>query len=117
MELDGGVIAQINSSWTVRVRRAGLLVLQVDGTDGTAVAGLRDCLVQPRTATPRPTWNPDVPQPINFFDGWEHVPDGGPVENAFKTQWELFLKHVACGDPFLWDLLEGAQGVPLAELG
>jgi predicted dehydrogenase len=116
MELEGGVIAQINSSWTVRVRRDDLLVLQVDGTDGTAVVGLRDCLVQPRAATPRPTWNPDVPQPINFYNGWEPVPDAAPTENAFKTQWELFLKHVACGDPFPWDLLEGAKGVQLAEL-
>jgi predicted dehydrogenase len=116
MELEGGVIAQINSSWTVRVRRDDLLVLQVDGTDATAVAGLRDCLVQRRTATPRPTWNPDVAQPINFYDGWEQVPDAGPAENAFKMQWELFLKHVVCGDPFRWDLLEGAKGVQLAEL-
>ncbi|HKB34771.1 MAG TPA: Gfo/Idh/MocA family oxidoreductase [Candidatus Dormibacteraeota bacterium] len=116
MELDGGVIAQINSSWTVRVRRDDLLVLQVDGTDGSAVAGLRDCVVQPREATPRPVWDPDSPQPINFYDGWEPVPDTGPTENAFKTQWELFLKHVVCGDPFPWDLREGAKGVQLAEL-
>jgi len=116
MELDGDVIAQINSSWTVRVRRDDLLVLQVDGTDGSAVAGLRDCVVQPRGATPRPVWDPDSPQPINFYDGWEPVPDTGPTENAFKTQWELFLKHVVCGDPFPWDLREGAKGVQLAEL-
>ena len=116
MDLEGGVIAQINSSWTVRVRRDDLLVLQVDGTDGTAVAGLRECRVQRRSATPRPTWDPDVPQPINFYEGWEPVPDPGPTENAFKAQWELFLKHVVCGDPFPWDLREGAKGVQLAEL-
>jgi predicted dehydrogenase len=116
MELEGGIIVQINASWTVRVRRDDLLVLQVDGTDGTAVAGLRDCLVQPRAATPRPVWNPDEPQPLNFYEGWEPVPDAGPTENAFKTQWELFLKHVVCGDSFRWDLLEAAKGVQLAEL-
>ncbi len=116
MELDGGVIAQINSSWTVRVRRDDLLVLQVDGTEGTAVAGLRECLVQRRAATPRPVWNPDVPQPIDFYAGWEPVPVAGQSENAFKQQWELFLKHVVCGDPFPWDLVEGAKGVQLAAL-
>ena len=116
IELEGGVIAQINSSWTVRVRRDDLLVLQVDGTDGSAVAGLRDCLVQRRTATPRPIWDPDAPQPINFYEGWEPVADAGATENAFKIEWELFLKHVVCGDPFPWDLLEAAKGVQLAEL-
>jgi predicted dehydrogenase len=116
-ELEGGVVAQINSSWTVRVRRDDLLVLQVDGTEGSAVAGLRECWIQPRDATPRPVWNPDVPQPIDFRAGWEQLADDRPADNAFKVQWELFLKHVACGDPFPWDLLEGAKGVQLAELG
>jgi predicted dehydrogenase len=115
-ELEGGVIAQINSSWCVRVYRDDLFVLQVDGTAGSAVAGLRDCRVQPRSATPRPVWNPDIPQPISFRDGWLPAPDAGPSENGFKQQWELFLKHVACGGPFRWDLLEAAKGVQLAEL-
>jgi predicted dehydrogenase len=115
-ELEGGVIAQINSSWCVRVRRDDLLVLQVDGTEGSALAGLRECWVQPRAATPRPVWNPDVPQPIDFRAGWERVADAVPAGNAFKVQWELFLKHVACGDPFRWDLIEAAKGVQLAEM-
>lgn len=115
-ELEGGVIAQINSSWSVRVRRDDLLVLQVDGTDGSAVAGLRECLVQPRASTPRPVWNPDLPQAINFYDGWEPVISAEPTENAFKAQWELFLKHVVLGDSFPWDMREGAKGVQLAEL-
>jgi predicted dehydrogenase len=116
-QLDGGIVAQINSSWTVRVRRDDLLVLQVDGTEGSAVAGLRDCRIQPRAATPRPVWNPDVPQPIDFRAGWQEVPGQGLLENAFKVQWELYLRHVVCGDPFPWDLLEAARGVQLAELG
>jgi predicted dehydrogenase len=116
-ELASGVIAQFNSSWTVRVRRDDLLTLQVDGTKGSAVAGLRDCRIQPAATTPRAVWNPDIPQPIDFGAGWIEVPNDGPTENAFKTQWELFLRHVATGSPFPWDLREGAKGVQLAELG
>jgi predicted dehydrogenase len=116
-ELENGVIAHFNSSWVTRVRRDDLLTLQVDGTKGSAVAGLRDCLVQHQSATPRPVWNPDVEQPIKFFDGWTRVPDYMPYDNAFKVQWELFLKHVVKGDPFPWTLLEGAKGVQLAEKG
>jgi len=115
-ELDGGLIVQMNSSWCVRVRRDDLLVLQVDGTDGSAVAGLRDCWAQPGGATPRAVWNPDVAQPIDFRAGWLEVPEVAPFGNAFKVQWELFLKHLACNGPFPWDLLEAAKGVQLAEL-
>jgi predicted dehydrogenase len=116
-ELEGGVIAQMNSSWCVRVRRDDLLTLQVDGTHGTAVAGLRDCWVQPYGATPRPVWNPDIEQPVKFFDSWLKAPEQEATDNAFKAQWELFLRHVTLDEPFPWDLLEGAKGVQLAELG
>jgi predicted dehydrogenase len=115
-ELAGGVLAHFNSSWTVRVRRDDLLTLQVDGTQGSAVAGLRRCLVQPYEKTPKPVWNPDIPQPVDFFQGWEEVPDEN-YDNAFKAQWELYLKHVAGEGSFRWNLLEGAKGVQLAELG
>ncbi|HEX5091449.1 MAG TPA: Gfo/Idh/MocA family oxidoreductase [Burkholderiales bacterium] len=115
-QLAGGVIAHFNSSWTVRVRRDDLLTLQVDGTEGSAVAGLRGCRVQSYADTPKPVWNPDIPQPIDFFAGWKEVPDE-PSDNAFKAQWELFLRHVAGEGPFRWGLLEGAKGVQLAEAG
>jgi predicted dehydrogenase len=114
--LAGGVIAHFNSSWTVRVRRDDLLTLQVDGTHGSAVAGLRRCLAQSYEKTPKPVWNPDIPQPIDFFEGWQEVP-GDDYDNAFKVQWEMFLRHVAGEGPFRWGLLEGARGVQLAELG
>jgi predicted dehydrogenase len=114
--LAGGVIAHFNSSWAVRVRRDDLLTLQVDGTHGSAVAGLRGCRVQSREDTPKPVWNPDIAQPIDFFDGWKEVPDES-TDNAFKLQWEMFLKHVAGEGPFRWGLLEAAKGVQLAELG
>jgi predicted dehydrogenase len=116
-ELEGGVIAHFNSSWCVRVRRDDLLTLQVDGTKGSAVAGLRDCVAQPMSATPRCTWNPDIDSPIKYMDGWSRVPDWQPFDNAFKIQWELFLRHVVLDEPFPWDLREGAKGVQLAELG
>ncbi|GIW01501.1 Gfo/Idh/MocA family protein [Roseiflexus sp.] len=116
-ELEGGIIAQMNSSWCVRVYRDDLFVLQVDGTHGSAVAGLRDCRIQPRVATPRPLWNPDLPNPIDFRAGWQMMPDNETFDNAFRVQWELFLRHVAGEGPFRWNLLEGAKGVQLAELG
>ncbi len=116
-ELEGGVIAHFNSSWTVRVRRDDLLTLQVDGTHGSAVAGLRECYVQHYGNTPKPVWNPDIAQPIPFFDGWSKVPEQENFDNAFKVQWELFLRHVALDEPFPWTLLQGAKGVQLAELG
>lgn len=116
-ELEGGVIAHFNSSWVTRVKRDDLLTIQVDGTRGSAVAGLRDCYIQHYGNTPKPVWNPDIPQPIDFQAGWSKVPDQELYENAFKVQWELFLKHVVVNDPFPWDLLEGAKGVQLAERG
>ena len=116
-ELEGGIIAHFNSSWDVRVRRDDLLTLQVDGTMGSAVAGLRDCWIQPYGATPRPVWNPDIPNPIDFFATWQKVPEQRQYDNAFKVQWELFLRHVAVDEPFPWSLLEGAKGVQLAEKG
>ncbi len=116
-ELEGGVIAQFNSSWTVRVRRDDLLTLQVDGTKGSAVAGLRECYTQHYGNTPKPVWNPDVDQPIRFFEGWSKVPEQEYYGNAFKVQWELFLRHVVKDEPFPWNLYEGAKGVQLAEKG
>ncbi|HOI53785.1 MAG TPA: Gfo/Idh/MocA family oxidoreductase [Phycisphaerae bacterium] len=116
-ELEGGVIAHFNSSWCVRVRRDDLLTMQVDGTEGSAVATLRDCVVQHASATPRCIWNPDIDNPVDFFGGWQRVPDTLACDNAFKVQWELFLRHVVLDEPFRWSLLEGAKGVQLAEKG
>lgn len=116
-KLDDEIIAHFNSSWVTRVRRDDLLTLQVDGTKGSAVAGLRNCLTQSYKETPRPVWNPDIEQPIHFYDNWTPVPSTREYDNAFKVQWELFLKHVVKNEPFPWNLLEGAKGVQLAEKG
>jgi predicted dehydrogenase len=111
------VVAQINSSWAVRVFRDELVEFQVDGTLGSAVAGLRRCRIQPREATPRAIWNPDIASPLDFRSQWLEVPDNEEFDNGFKVQWELFLRHVVEDAPFPWDLLEGAKGVQLAQLG
>ncbi|MDQ8707323.1 Gfo/Idh/MocA family oxidoreductase [Streptomyces sp. LHD-70] len=116
-ELEGGAIAQINSSWAVRVNRDELVEFQVDGTEGSAVAGLRNCRAQHRSATPKPVWNPDIPVAERFRDQWQEVPDNREFDNGFKVQWELFLRHVVLDEPYHWDLLAGARGVQLAELG
>ncbi|MDX2643083.1 Gfo/Idh/MocA family oxidoreductase [Streptomyces sp. PA03-1a] len=116
-ELEGGVVAQVNSSWAVRVHRDELVEFQVDGTEGSAVAGLRTCRAQHRSATPKPVWNPDLPATEVFRDQWQEVPDNGEFANGFKAQWELFLRHVHLDEPYTWDLLAGARGVQLAELG
>jgi predicted dehydrogenase len=116
-QLEGGVIAHINSSWAVRVRRDDLVTFQVDGTHGSAVAGLSRCYSQHRVNTPRPVWNPDLPQTMVFPDQWEEVPDTQTYENGFKLQWEDFIRHVVENKPWRFDLLEGAKGVQLAELG
>ena len=116
LEFAGGAFASVNSSWAVRVNRRELLELQVDGTDGSAVAGLRHCAVQHRVSTPLPVWNPDLPDPIDYQSQWTDVPDNMTFDNGFKAEWELFLKSAAEGRPFTWDLVEGARGVQLAGL-
>ncbi len=116
-ELEGGIIAHINSSWCVRVRRDDLVTFQVDGTHGSAVAGLHSCHSQHRVNTPKPVWNPDQPQTMNFMEDWEEVPDNAIFDNGFKVQWEQFLRHVVEDAPWSYTLLEGAKGVQLAELG
>lgn len=116
-ELDGGAVAQLNSSWTVRVNRDELVEFQVDGTEGSAVAGLRGCRVQHRTVTPKPVWDPDVPVTHAFREDWQEVPDNADFDNGFKAQWELFLRHVCADTPYTWDLFAAARGVQLAELG
>jgi predicted dehydrogenase len=116
LEFASGAVASVNSSWTVRVNRRELLELQVDGTHGSAVAGLRHCAIQHRVSTPMPVWNPDLPDPLEYQSQWTDVPDNVSFDNGFKAEWELFLASAASGQPFAWDLAEGAKGVQLAEL-
>jgi predicted dehydrogenase len=116
LEFGSGAFASVNSSWAVRVNRRELLELQVDGTHGSAVAGLRHCAVQHRVSTPMPVWNPDLPDPVDYQSQWTDVPDTMAFDNGFKAEWELFLKAAAEARPFTPDLAEGARGVQLASL-
>lgn len=116
-ELEGGIVAQLNSSWCVRVHRDELVEFQIDGTEGSAVAGLRECRIQHRSTTPMPVWNPDLPVTEPFRDQWQSVPDNQEMDNGFKVQWEGFIRHVCDGGPYAYDFLAGARGVQLAELG
>ena len=115
--LKNGITCQFNSSWTTRVRRDDLLTVQIDGTHGSAVAGLRECWIQSAGATPKPTWNPDIPQPIKFYESWQQMPNTVEYDNAFKIQWELFIKHYVGEGDFPWSLASAAAGVRLAESG
>ena len=109
------IVAQVNSSWATRVRRDDLVTFHVDGTHGSAVAGLSDCRTQARVNTPRPVWNPDARQTMPFFEQWQDVPDTESYDNGFKMQWEHFIRHVVDGARYRYTLVEGAKGVQLVE--
>jgi predicted dehydrogenase len=116
-ELEDDVIAQINSSWAVRVDRGELVEFQVDGTHGSAVAGLFGCRIQPRVSTPMPVWNPDLPTTEDFRSQWEQIPDNAEFTNGFRAQWEQFLSDVDAGRPHAYDLSAGVRGLQLADAG
>jgi predicted dehydrogenase len=116
LQLRGGITAQISSSWATRVNRAELVEFHIDGVRGSAVAGLRRCRIQDRSMTPRPIWNPDVPSPHDFPSQWAEVPDNTEFDNGFKAEWEMFLRHAYLGQPFPYDLVDGAKGVQLAQI-
>jgi predicted dehydrogenase len=109
------VVAQINMSWATRVNREDLVTFHVDGTHGSAVATLTECKAQGRVNTPRPVWNPDIKQTMNFTEQWQAVPDTQVYDNGFKIQWEHFIRHVVEDAPYTWTLPEGAKGVQLVE--
>lgn len=115
MVLESGAVVQVNSSWVTRVNRDDLVVFQVDGVNGSAVAGLRDCKAQSRTSTPRPVWNPDIPNPHDFRAQWDEVRPGESFDNGFKLQWEQFIRHVIEDGPFPWDFASAARGSDLVD--
>ncbi|NHI15703.1 Gfo/Idh/MocA family protein [Microbacterium excoecariae] len=116
-ELPGGAIAQINSSWTTRVDRDELVQFHVDGTHGSAVVGLFGAKIQERNATPKPVWNPDLEDQIDYDATWQKLPTNDVFLNGFRQQWQEFLTSYVLGTDYPFDLLAGARGVQLAEAG
>jgi predicted dehydrogenase len=116
LELDGGAIASVNSSWTSRIRREDVITIQIDGTHGSAVAGLHDCYTQTDAATPKVAITVDERQPQSFHEQWQAIPDDATWQNSYRAGWDMFIRHVLIGTPFPSPFLEGAKGVQLAEL-
>ena len=114
-EFESGALAQVTSSWASRVKRDDLIQIQIDGTLGSAVAGGHKCYVQSLAATPRPTWNVEVPQAMDFDTQWQEVPEHEPFKNSYRYGWEQYLRHVAEDAPLRSTLLEGARDVQLTE--
>ena len=115
-EFESGAFAQVTSSWATRVKRDDLIQIQIDGTLGSALAGGHKCFVQSLAATPKPTWNVEAPQAMDFDTQWQEVPDIEPLRNSYRQGWEQFLRHVTEGDPLRSPMLEGAKDVQLTEL-
>ena len=115
-EFESGALAQVTTSWATRVKRDDLIQIQIDGTLGSALAGGHKCFVQSLAATPKPVWNVEVPQAMNFDAQWQEVPDNEPFKNSYRWGWEQFLRHVAQDDPLASPMLEGARDVQLTEL-
>ncbi|MBP0463986.1 Gfo/Idh/MocA family oxidoreductase [Roseomonas sp. PWR1] len=115
LELEDGVVAEINASWANRVRRDDLLTITAEGTLGSAVAGLHRCVVQPLSTTPKPVWNVDVPAAQDLYAQWAPVPDLLPLKNSYRMAWEAFLRHVAEDGPNRASLIEAAKGLQLIE--
>ena len=115
LRLEGDIVARVTCAWTERVHRDDLLTVKVDGTQGSAEAGLRECALQHYGQTPRPAWDPERPNTEPYREQWGRVPDQEDYPNPFRAQWEHFLRHVVLDEPFPWSLREGAKGVQLAE--
>ena len=115
-ELANGAIGSIICSWATRVRRDDLLTLQIDGTDGSAIAGLHRCWIQTAAETPLVRhFNPDRDLGIDYLADWKEVPGGGSYINSYRIGWENFLRHVADDAPLTNDFAAGLRDVQLAQ--
>jgi predicted dehydrogenase len=115
VELESGAFGVITSSWATRVRRDDLVILQVDGTAGSAVAGLHRCKLQSMAQTPKTHWDVNVDHGYNYDAQWVDAPELTPFRNSYRAGWEAFLRHVVADAPFASDLSGGIRDVELAE--
>lgn len=111
----GGVLAQVSSSWATRIRGDDMLTMQIDGSGGSAVAGLHHCYIMPAAATSKPHFDIDKPRTYSLNDDWMEVPEVWPGKNGYRQGWEMFLHHIAEGTPNTTTLLAGAKHLQLAD--
>ena len=116
LRLEGGAVGVITNSWATRVRREDTMLVQIDGTLGSAIAGRQRCFTQAAVDTPEAFFGPNRPGGLDFAAYWQEVPDSLPVLPPFRQCWEAFLRHVAEDAPYVPTLLEGAKAVQLADL-
>ena len=116
LKLAGGAVGVITNSWATRVRRDDTMVVQIDGTAGSAVAGRMRCFTQSAVNTPEAFFGGGRPANMDFLAQWQEVPDTLPVKNPFRHCWEAFLRHVGEDAPYVPTLVEGAKAVQLADL-
>jgi predicted dehydrogenase len=116
LRMQGGAVGVITNSWATRPRRDDTMVVQIDGTQGSAVAGRFRCFTQSAAATPEAFTMAARPGGVDLMAHWQEVPETPGNKNPFRQCWETFLRHVAEDAPYLPTLVEGAKAVQLADL-
>jgi predicted dehydrogenase len=114
--LRSGAVGSVLASWATRVRRDDLMTFQIDGTYGSAVAGLHRCCAQSVADTPKvAAFNPMIDLGIGYASRWQQVPGAGPYPNPYRVGWEDFLRHLVTGVPMRSDFAAGIRDVAFAE--
>ena len=117
-ELEGDVIAQVNSSWAVRVERKELVEFQVDGTHGSAVAGLFGCRIQPREATPEAGVEPrPAHRPRTSAPSGRRCPTTRSSATGSARSGSSSCSTSTHGRPHPYDFAAGVRGLRLVEAG
>ncbi len=116
IELASGVTGTLIASWATRVRRDDLMTFQIDGTKGSAAAGLHRCHMQSHADTPKvAAFNPVVDLGIDYRARWHQAPAAGPYRNPYRIGWEDFLRHLVAGAPLRSDFAAGLRDVAFAQ--